>query len=150
MRNASSSAGLGNKFLNDIRQVDGILQIVRGFVDDEIVHIEDNKVDPVRDLVIVNDELILKDLEIIELEIERVNKMKNKPGIGGSYEINLQTLDKLSTLLYDGIKVVNGDWSDEEVDVINGLNLLTAKPTVYLLNVSKKIMRVETINSTKK
>lgn len=138
VRNASSGAGLGNKFLNDIRQVDGILQIVRGFVDDEIVHIEDNKVDPVRDLVIVNDELILKDLEIIELEIERVNKMKNKPGIGGSYEINLQTLDKLSTLLYDGIKVVNGDWSDEEVDVINGLNLLTAKPTVYLLNVSKE------------
>ena len=83
VRNASSGAGLGNKFLNDIRQVDGILQIVRGFVDDEIVHIEDNKVDPVRDLVIVNDELILKDLEIIELEIERVNKMKTNQELVG-------------------------------------------------------------------
>lgn len=73
-RNSSSGAGLGNKFLNDIRQVDGILQIVRGFVDDEIIHIEENKVDPVRDLVIVNDELILKDLEFIEVEMEKSTK----------------------------------------------------------------------------
>ncbi|KAL6450184.1 LOW QUALITY PROTEIN: YLF2 Obg-like ATPase [Candida maltosa Xu316] len=135
VRNASSGAGLGNKFLNDIRQVDGILQIVRGFVNDEIVHIEDNKVDPVRDLVIVNDELILKDLEIIESEIERVKKMKIKPGIAAQCDATLRVLDKLSMLLYDGIKAVNGEWTDEEIDVLNGLNLLTAKPTVYLLNV---------------
>ncbi|KAL6450221.1 LOW QUALITY PROTEIN: YLF2 Obg-like ATPase [Candida maltosa Xu316] len=138
VRNASSGAGLGNKFLNDIRQVDGILQIVRGFVNDEIVHIEDNKVDPVRDLVIVNDELILKDLEIIESEIERVKKMKIKPGIAAQCDATLKVLDKLSMLLYDGIKAVNGEWTDEEIDVINGLNLLTAKPTVYLLNVTKE------------
>ncbi|RCK55931.1 Obg-like ATPase [Candida viswanathii] len=139
VRNASSGAGLGNKFLNDIRQVDGILQIVRGFVDDEIVHIEDNKVDPVRDLVIVNDELILKDLEIIDLEVEKVKKLQKKPGLSaGHYNINLETLDKLSTLLYDGIKAVNGEWTDEEIEIINGLNLSTAKPTVYLLNVSKE------------
>lgn len=139
VRNASSGAGLGNKFLNDIRQVDGILQVVRGFVDDEIVHIENNKVDPVRDLVIVNDELILKDLEIIELEIEKVKKLQKKPGINANqYDIHLATLDKLSALLYDGIKAVNGEWTDEEIEVINGWNLLTAKPTVYLLNVSKE------------
>lgn len=138
-RNSSTGAGLGNKFLSDIRQVDGVLQVVRGFVDDEIIHIEENKVDPVRDLVIVQDELILKDLEIIESEIERAKRMLKKPGDKKSvYEYQLQVLDRLSDLLYEGKKVINGEWDEEEIDVINGLNLLTAKPTVYLLNVSEE------------
>ncbi|KAI5970804.1 hypothetical protein CANMA_000223 [Candida margitis] len=135
-RNSSSGAGLGNKFLNDIRQVDGILQIVRGFIDDEIIHIEENKVDPVRDLVIVNDELILKDLEFIEVEMEKSTKNLKKPNQNHE-EKNLEVLERLSDCLYNGVKVINGSWSDEEIDFINGLNLLTAKPTVYLLNVSK-------------
>lgn len=135
-RNSSSGAGLGNKFLNDIRQVDGILQIVRGFVDDEIIHIEENKVDPVRDLVIVNDELILKDLEFIEVEMKKSTKNLKKPNQAHEAK-NLEILEKLSDGLYNGVKVINGVWTDEEVDYINGLNLLTAKPTVYLLNVSK-------------
>lgn len=135
-RNSSSGAGLGNKFLNDIRQVDGILQIIRGFMDDEIIHIEENKVDPVRDLVIVNDELILKDLEFIEVEMEKSTKNLKKPN--QTHEArNLELLEKLSDCLYNGVKVINGVWTDEEIDYINGLNLLTAKPTVYLLNVSK-------------
>lgn len=135
-RNSSSDAGLGNKFLNDIRQVDGILQIIRGFMDDEIIHIEENKVDPVRDLVIVNDELILKDLEFIEVEMEKSTKNLKKPN--QTHEArNLELLEKLSDCLYNGVKVINGVWTDEEIDYINGLNLLTAKPTVYLLNVSK-------------
>ncbi|CAK9442085.1 uncharacterized protein LODBEIA_P58480 [Lodderomyces beijingensis] len=137
-RNSSSGAGLGNKFLGDIRQVDGILQIVRGFVDDDIIHIEDNKVDPVRDLVIVTDELILKDLEIIESEVEKTKKHMRKPGQKQVGEEQLKTLDKLSDLLYEGQKVVNGEWSAEEADFINGLNLLTAKPTLYLLNVNEQ------------
>ncbi|KAI5956009.1 hypothetical protein KGF57_003495 [Candida theae] len=135
-RNSSSGAGLGNKFLNDIRQVDGILQIVRGFVDDEIIHIEDNKVDPVRDLVIVNDELILKDLEFIEAVMEKSLKNLKKPNQAHEAK-NLEILEKLSDGLYNGVKVINGTWTDEEIDYINGLNLLTAKPTVFLLNVSK-------------
>lgn len=135
-RNSSSGAGLGNKFLNDIRQVDGILQIICGFMDDEIIHIEENKVDPVRDLVIVNDELILKDLEFIEVEMEKSTKNLKKPN--QTHEArNLELLEKLSDCLYNGVKVINGVWTDEEIDYINGLNLLTAKPTVYLLNVSK-------------
>lgn len=135
-RNSSSGAGLGNKFLNDIRQVDGILQIVRGFVDDEIIHIEENKVDPVRDLVIVNDELILKDLEFIEVEMEKSTKNLKKPNQTHETK-NLEILEKLSDCLYNGVKVIDGVWTDEEIEYINGLNLLTAKPTVYLLNVSK-------------
>ena len=74
-RNSSSGAGLGNKFLNDIRQVDGILQIIRGFMDDEIIHIEENKVDPVRDLVIVNDELILKIWNLLKWRWRRAQRI---------------------------------------------------------------------------
>ncbi|KAI5960809.1 uncharacterized protein KGF55_004379 [Candida pseudojiufengensis] len=136
-KNSSSGAGLGNKFLNDIRQVDGILQIVRGFVNDEIIHIEKNKVDPIRDLVIVNDELILKDLEFIEIEIEKSKKNLKKPNMNHE-EKNLKILEELSDSLYNGVKIINGDWNDEEIEFINTLNLLTAKPTVYLLNVSKE------------
>ncbi|KAI5950148.1 hypothetical protein KGF54_005296 [Candida jiufengensis] len=136
-RNSSSGAGLGNKFLNDIRQVDGILQIVRGFINDEIIHIEENKVDPIRDLVIVNDELILKDLEFIEIEMEKCKKNLKKPNMSHE-EKNLKILEKLSDSLYEGVKIINEEWNDEEIDFINTLNLLTAKPSVYLLNVSRE------------
>lgn len=138
-RNASTGAGLGNKFLGDIRQVDGIFHIVRGFRDDEIIHIEDNKVDPIRDLEIVNDELILKDLEIIEVGIEKLNKNLKKPGVNvAEVKFELEVLDKLSNLLYDGKKITTEEWEDLEIDVINSYNLLTAKPTVILLNVNEQ------------
>lgn len=136
-RNASSGEGMGNKFLGDIRQVDGIFQIVRGFKDDEIIHIENN-VDPVRDLVIVNDELILKDLEFIDTALDQVKKLVKKPGVNKQHvEFEIATLDKLQDLLYEGRKVSSIDWNEEEVEIINPLNLLTAKPTVYLLNVNE-------------
>lgn len=138
-RNASTGAGLGNKFLGDIRQVDGVFHIVRGFRDDEIIHIEDNKVDPIRDLEIVNDELILKDLEIIEIGVERLNKSLKKPGVNASeVKFELEVLEKLSNLLYDGKKITTEEWEDLEIGIINSYNLLTAKPTVILLNVNEE------------
>ncbi|KAK6458478.1 P-loop containing nucleoside triphosphate hydrolase protein [Scheffersomyces xylosifermentans] len=138
-RNASSGSGLGNKFLADIRQVDGIFQVVRGFRDDDIVHIEDNKVDPVRDLMIVNDELILKDLEFIEMGIEKVTKLFKRPNANkAEIEQELSVLERIQEMLYEGNKVINESWNSEEIEIINGYNLLTAKPTVYLLNVNEQ------------
>ncbi|EGW30193.1 uncharacterized protein SPAPADRAFT_63806, partial [Spathaspora passalidarum NRRL Y-27907] len=133
-RGASSGAGLGNQFLNDIRQVDGVFQVVRGFIDDDITHVE-KTVDPVRDCVVVGDELILKDLEFIENErkvLEREKKQKKRDNIEWCGEV----LDKLEGMLYDGVKVINGEYNEEEIKYINSLNFLTAKPTVYLLNTS--------------
>ncbi|RLV92793.1 Obg-like ATPase [Spathaspora sp. JA1] len=133
-RGASSGAGLGNQFLNDIRQVDGVFQVIRGFIDDDITHVE-KTVDPVRDCIVVGDELILKDLEFIENErkiLQREKKHKKNENI----EWCGQVLDKLENMLYEGIKVINGEYNEEEIKYINGLNLLTAKPTVYLLNTS--------------
>ncbi|PVH21254.1 GTP-binding protein YchF [Candidozyma haemuli] len=136
-RNAASGEGLGNKFLADIRQVDGIFHVVRGFRDDEITHIETN-VDPVRDMTIVTDELILKDLDYIETALEQAQKALKKPQVDkGKIQFEIDTLDKLSDLLYSGRKVSTEEWTNEEIDIINTLNLLTAKPTVVLLNVNE-------------
>lgn len=135
-RNAASGAGLGNKFLADIRQVDGIFHVVRGFRDDDITHIE-NTVDPVRDMTIVTDELILKDLDFIETALEKANKTIKRPNADrAAVQFEIDTLEKLSEVLYLGRKVAAETWTELEIDVINTLNLLTAKPTVVLLNVS--------------
>ncbi|GEQ70457.1 hypothetical protein JCM33374_g4134 [Metschnikowia sp. JCM 33374] len=135
-RNAASGQGLGNKFLADIRQVDGIFHLVRGFRDDEITHIE-NTVDPVRDMTIVTDELILKDLDFIETALENVHKKGKKPGNDkAAVKFEIDTLEKISELLYSGRKVSSEEWTEEEINIINPLNLLTAKPTVVLLNVN--------------
>ncbi|PSK39777.1 GTP-binding protein YchF [Candidozyma pseudohaemuli] len=136
-RNAALGEGLGNKFLADIRQVDGVFHVVRGFRDDEITHIEHN-VDPVRDMTIVTDELILKDLDYIEIGLEQAQKALKKPQADkGKIQFEIDTLNKLLDLLYLGRKVSTAEWSNEEIDIINPLNLLTAKPTVVLLNVNE-------------
>lgn len=136
-RNAALGEGLGNKFLADIRQVDGVFHVVRGFRDDEITHIEHN-VDPVRDMTIVTDELILKDLDYIEIGLEQAQKALKKPQADkGKIQFEIDTLNKVLELLYLGRKVSTAEWSNEEIDIINPLNLLTAKPTVVLLNVNE-------------
>lgn len=136
-RNAASGAGLGNKFLADIRQVDGIFHVVRGFRNDEITHIE-TSVDPVRDMTIVTDELILKDLDFIETAVEKTQKSLKRPHMdNAAVQFELDTLDKILEVLYLGRKVAAETWTDKEIEVINPLNLLTAKPTVVLLNVNE-------------
>lgn len=135
-RNAASGQGLGNKFLADIRLVDGIIHLVRGFCNDEITHIE-NSVDPVRDMTIVTDELILKDLEYIETALELSQKNSKKPQIDKvALQFEIDTLEQVSEILYSGRKVSSAEWTHKQIDVINPLNLLTAKPTVVLLNVT--------------
>ncbi len=137
-RNAARGEGLGNKFLSDIRQVDGIFQMVRGFRDDDIVHIEKNVVDPVRDLEIVSDELLLKDMDFVENALERASKMQRRSGVDkAAVQLEVATLERVLELLYDGKKVSRGEWTPEEIDILNAHNFLTAKPTVFLLNVSE-------------
>lgn len=137
VRNCLLGQGLGNKFLNDIRQVDGVFQVVRGFEDEEIVHVE-TTVDPVRDLEIVSDELILKDLEFVELAVEKLEKNTKKPGAVGAQAVQeLELMTRVLDMLYEGQKVKLGQWSDEDIEILNRYNFLTAKPSVYLLNVSE-------------
>lgn len=141
VRGASNGSGLGNQFLSDIRQVDGIFQVVRGFADPEITHVE-GTVDPVRDLTIVLDELLLKDMEFVENAIEKLNKTykKNIKSLDmKSIEFEKVTLEKCYEWLMEGRRIANYEyWTDEEIDVLNSYNLLTTKPTVFLLNVSEE------------
>ncbi|KAI1503724.1 putative GTP-binding protein [Biscogniauxia marginata] len=139
-RGASTGAGLGNAFLSHIRAVDAIFQVVRCFDDAEIIHVEGD-VNPVRDLDIIAEELRLKDIEFVEKAIEN-SKKKTRMG-GQSLELKKAkeeeaTIEKILAWLKDGKDVRKGAWAPKEVEVINTLFLLSAKPVVYLVNLSEK------------
>ncbi|KAK4111853.1 hypothetical protein N656DRAFT_779984 [Canariomyces notabilis] len=139
-RGASTGAGLGNAFLSHIRAVDAIFQVVRCFDDAEIIHVEGD-VDPVRDLNIISEELRLKDIEFVEKALEN-QKKKTRQG-GQSLQMKQwkeeeATIEKVLAWLKDGKDVRKGNWSPKEVETINPLFLLTAKPVVFLVNLSEK------------
>lgn len=139
-RGASTGAGLGNAFLSHIRAVDAIFQVVRCFDDAEIIHVEGD-VNPVRDLDIIAEELRLKDIEFVEKALEN-QKKKTRMG-GQSLEVKKareeqDAIEKVLAWLKDGKDVRKGNWSPKEVEVINPLFLLSAKPVVYLVNLSEK------------
>ncbi|KAI8962244.1 putative GTP-binding protein [Daldinia sp. FL1419] len=139
-RGASTGAGLGNAFLSHIRAVDAIFQVVRCFDDAEIIHVEGD-VNPVRDLEIIAEELRLKDIEFVEKALEN-SKKKTRVG-GQSLELKKAkeeeaTIEKVLAWLNDGKDVRKGAWTPKEVETINTLLLLSAKPVVYLVNLSEK------------
>jgi obg-like ATPase 1 len=139
-RGASTGAGLGNAFLSHIRAVDAIFQVVRCFDDAEIIHVEGD-VNPTRDLDIISEELRLKDIEFVEKALE-AQKKKTRQG-GQSLQMKTwkeeeATIEKILAMLKDGKDVRKGNWSPKEVEVINPLFLLTAKPVVYLVNLSER------------
>ncbi|KAK2752819.1 hypothetical protein FQN55_005951 [Onygenales sp. PD_40] len=139
-RGASTGAGLGNAFLSHIRAVDAIFQVVRCFDDAEIIHVEGD-VDPVRDLNIISEELRIKDIEFVEKALEALGKQTRRGG--QSLEMKKlkeeeATVAKILQWLQDGKDVRKGEWNPKEVEVINPLFLLTAKPVVYLVNLSEK------------
>ncbi|KIX94947.1 uncharacterized protein Z520_09257 [Fonsecaea multimorphosa CBS 102226] len=139
-RGSSTGAGLGNSFLSHIRAVDAIFQVVRCFDDAEIIHVEGD-VNPTRDLDIISEELRLKDIEFVEKAKENLSKQTRRGG--QSLEMKKlkeeeATVDKILQHLKDGKDVRKADWGPKEIEVINPLFLLTAKPVVYLINLSEK------------
>lgn len=139
-RGSSTGAGLGNSFLSHIRAVDAIFQVVRSFDDAEIIHIEGD-VNPTRDLDIISEELRLKDIEFVEKALEN---QKKKTRMGGQSleqkkaKLEQDIIEKILAWLQDGKDVRKGNWGPKEIEVINPLFLLTAKPVVYLVNLSEK------------
>jgi len=140
IRGASTGAGIGNAFLSHIRAVDAIFQVVRCFDDAEIIHVEGD-VDPIRDLNIISEELRIKDIEFVEKALDALQKQTRR----GGQSLQMKKLkeeeamvSKVLQWLKDGNDVRKGDWAPKEVEVINTLFLLTAKPVVYLLNLSEK------------
>jgi hypothetical protein len=137
VKGASQGEGLGNRFLSHIRDVDALVHIVRCFDDPNIVHV-DGSIDPVRDMDIINTELILADLETIEKHIVRTGKML-KTG-DKSLRRELDVYEQCREALGRGLAVRNVSLTDGH-DILDELGLLTSKNTLYVANVSEAVLK---------
>ncbi|MGG5342463.1 redox-regulated ATPase YchF [Enterococcus sp. AZ192] len=134
VKGASKGEGLGNQFLSHIRQVDAICHVVRCFDDDNITHVE-GRVDPLADIDTINLELVLADLDSINKRYTRVAKIaktKDKDAVA-----ELAVLDKLKPVLEEGLSARTIDFTEDEQKIVKSLFLLTAKPILYVANVSE-------------
>lgn len=134
VKGASQGEGLGNQFLSHIRDVDAIVHVVRCFSDNSITHVE-GSVDPLRDIEIINLELIIADQQSIEnriSKVERKAKTKDKDAI-----FELALLQKVNETLLNGKSIRTLDLSKEETELLKGFHLLTAKPVIYVANMSE-------------
>ena len=136
VKGASRGEGLGNKFLSHIREVDSILQVVRCFENDNIVHV-DGSVDPIRDIETINLELIFADLETIDKRLERAKKLLKADK---KYEFEIETLEKVKEVLDSGKCARTIIYTDEEKEVLRDCFLLTNKPVLYVANVSEEAL----------
>jgi len=134
VKGASMGEGLGNQFLSHIRAVDAIAHIVRCFEDPDVAHIM-GEVDPGRDIDIVNTELILADLETMERRIEKVEKLVR----GGDKKagLDLKVCQSIKMALVEGRPVRTLHMDKDQEAILKGLNLLTAKPVIYVANVGE-------------
>lgn len=147
VKGASVGEGLGNKFLSHIREVDAIVEVVRCFNEKDITHVEGG-VDPIRDVEIINLELILADLEIVS---NRLDKIKTKARTTKEQEviIEAQALEKSKNALEKNIPLRLIDYTEEELFAMKSFNLLTLKPHIYLANISESEINVENENVKK-
>lgn len=136
VKGASAGEGLGNKFLSHIREVDAVVEVVRCFEDKNIIHV-DGDVDPIRDIEVINLELIFSDLEIIDNRINKLGKKaqtsKNKDDVK---EYNL--LLRIKENLEKNIPARKLELDADEQKIISGFRLITAKPIIYVANVSEE------------
>lgn len=130
VKGAYQGEGLGNQFLANIRETNAVVQVVRCFESSEIIHVE-NGVDPVRDIDIINTELIFKDLETVGKRLQSLEKEARTGDKQKLYE--LEVLKKIKDGLEKGSLIVNLGEARKE-PVVKELGLLTAKPQIYLLN----------------
>jgi GTP-binding protein YchF len=137
VRGASKGEGLGNQFLANIREVDAIVHVLRCFEDDDITHVE-GRIDPVADAETVETELMLADLESLERRI--VNVRKRAQGKDKESLAVLPVMEKALELLQSGkpARVLLKDIDAEDRKILQGLNLLTSHPVLYVCNVAEK------------
>ncbi|MDD2181201.1 MAG: redox-regulated ATPase YchF [Bacilli bacterium] len=135
VKGASIGEGLGNQFLANIREVDAICEVVRCFDDPNVIHVE-GEVDPIRDIEIINVELMLSDLELITNRLNRIGKK----GVMSKDKLILQEIEILTKIkvgLEQNIPVRNLSFSIDESEIIKHFNLLTIKPIIYIANVNE-------------
>ncbi len=131
---ASEGAGLGNKFLANIRETDAIVQVVRCFENDDIIH-ELGSVDPIRDIEIINAELILADMAAMEKR--RHSREKKAKGGDKESKKEVELIDVIMPHLDAGKPALTIDFNEDDAEIVKGFFLLSSKKTIYACNVSE-------------
>ncbi|MGO1469641.1 MAG: redox-regulated ATPase YchF [Tissierella sp.] len=130
---ASTGEGLGNKFLSHIREVEAIVHVVRCFENDDIVHVN-AEIDPVSDIEIINLELMLSDIEVLQKRLANAQRaVKSDKSLAPEIKLIERALESLEA----ETSVRNLDLSDDEKKILKSLNLISAKPVIYVANVSE-------------
>ncbi len=137
VRGASKGEGLGNQFLANIRETDAVIQVVRCFEDENIVHVE-GSVNPIRDIETIQIELALADLASVEKRRDKASRSAKSGDKQAKAEI--EVLDKIQPVLEEGRPARATDLTDDERKIAKGFFLLTTKPTVYAANVDEETL----------
>ena len=136
VKGASKGEGLGNKFLSHIREVDAIVEVIRCFEDENIVHV-DGEVNPLRDIETINFELILSDLELVEKRLEKARKsLKGNK----SFQEEVDLVEKILPVLEEGKSIRTLSFDDNEKAILKNFSLLSVKPIIYVANVNEDDM----------
>lgn len=130
VKNASKGQGLGNKFLGHIRDVDAICHVIRCFKNPDIINVIE-EVNPLKEIEIIETELILSDLEQIEKRIKKINKQKTK-------EIYILEKIKQDLLSHEKKTFLTKNLSEEDLKILKNFNLLSLKPKIYIGNFGEK------------
>ena len=133
VKGASKGEGLGNKFLSHIREVDAICQVVRCFEDSNVIHV-DGSVNPLRDIETINLELIFADMETLEKRLEKAKK-----GLKAykKYQSEIDLIEKIKDKLEKEIPARAIEFNEDEQEIVKDMFLLTAKPIIYIANISE-------------
>jgi ribosome-binding ATPase YchF (GTP1/OBG family) len=134
VKGASQGEGLGNKFLTHIREVDAIVQVVRCFEDSDVHHVSAS-IDPIRDIEVINTELVLADLASLQKRHDRLQKEVRAGDKAAKVESAI--IEKLLPHLDQGKPAITAALTPEEVAVARGFFLLTSKPTIFACNVAE-------------
>jgi GTP-binding protein YchF len=134
VKGASKGEGLGNKFLSHIRSVDAIIHVVRCFEDGNVTHVEGG-VDPLRDIEIIDLELIYSDAEMLARRIEKSRKLAKGEK---KYQTETELLERLEKHLNDGRTARTFEASEPEVEILDTCELLTRKPILYAANMDEE------------
>lgn len=135
VKGAHKGEGLGNKFLANIRETDMIAHVVRAFVDDNVTHV-DGSVDAARDVEVIELELAMADLVGVEKMLDGV-RSKMKAGKNADLAMQASALEKLHAALLAGKLARTVEFESDEAEFVRGLQLLTSKPILYIVNVDE-------------
>lgn len=144
VRGASKGEGLGNQFLATIRETDAVIQVVRCFEDDNIIHVE-GSVNPVRDIETIQIELALADLASVEKRRDKAQRGIKSSGDKDAKR-DLAIIEKILPVLEEGRPVRSADLSDDERAVVKNWFLLSSKPTIYAANVDEDTLMDDSQN----